>query len=90
VPTICFCSRGRPTFRARCLLLADRNTSAFIASVTSPEPALVHGGAYCVAEKVNSAAKLYLVVESVRPDTQHAPSSAAPPHPDGAGGGLWA
>ncbi len=27
----------------------------------------------CVAGKVNSADKLYLVIESVRPDTKHAP-----------------
>ena len=30
------------------------------------------GVAYCVAGKVNSADKLYLVIESVLPDTQHA------------------
>ena len=28
--------------------------------------------AYCIAGKVNSADKLYLVIESVRPDTKHA------------------
>ena len=28
--------------------------------------------AYCIAGKVNSAGKLYLVIESVRPDTKHA------------------
>ena len=44
--------------------------------------------AYCVAGKVNSAGKLYLVVESVRPDTKHARSSNAPAHADGAGGCL--
>ena len=27
--------------------------------------------AYCIAGKVNSADKLYLVIESVRPDTKH-------------------
>jgi hypothetical protein len=28
--------------------------------------------AYCIAGKVNSTDKLYLVIESVRPDTKHA------------------
>ena len=40
--------------------------------------------AYCVAGKVNSADKLYLVIESVRPDTKHVRSSAVPAN--GAGG----
>jgi hypothetical protein len=40
--------------------------------------------AYCVAGKVNSADKLYLVIESVRPDTRHPRSSTVPVH--GAGG----
>ena len=40
--------------------------------------------AYCVAGKVNSAEKLYLVIESVRPDTRHSRSSTLPS--DGAGG----
>jgi hypothetical protein len=42
--------------------------------------------AYCVAGKVNSADKLYLVIESVRPDTRHPWSSTAPAPADGAGG----
>ncbi len=33
------------------------------------------GVAYCVGGKVNSAAKLYLVIESVRPDTKQGRSS---------------
>jgi len=44
--------------------------------------------AYCIAGKVNSADKLYLVIESVRPDTKHARSSNAPALVDGAGGLL--
>ena len=44
------------------------------------------GVAYCVAGKVNSADKLYLVIESVRPDTKHIRSSAVPAPADGAGG----
>ena len=41
---------------------------------------------YCVAGKVNSADKLYLVIESVRPDTKHAQSSIVLAPADGAGG----
>ena len=40
--------------------------------------------AYCIAGKVNSADKLYLVIESVRPDTRHSRSSTV--LSDGAGG----
>ena len=42
--------------------------------------------AYCIAGKVNSADKLYLVIESVRPDTRHPRFSNAPAPADGAGG----
>ena len=42
--------------------------------------------AYCVAGKVNSADRLYLVIETVRPDTKHARCSNVPAHVDGAGG----
>ena len=42
--------------------------------------------AYCVAGKVNSAAKLYLVIESVRPDTRNGRHSTVPVPADGAGG----
>jgi hypothetical protein len=44
------------------------------------------GVAYCVAGKVNSADKLYLVIESVRPDSKHGKSSTVPVPADGAGG----
>ena len=42
--------------------------------------------AYCVAGKVNSADKLYLVIESVRLDTKHSLASTVPVAADGAGG----
>jgi hypothetical protein len=42
--------------------------------------------AYCDAGNVNSADELYLVIESVRPDTKHHRDSSAPTHADGAGG----
>jgi hypothetical protein len=44
------------------------------------------GQYYCVSGKVNSADKLYLVVESVKPDTKHRVDSIAPVPADGAGG----
>jgi hypothetical protein len=42
--------------------------------------------AYCVAGKVNSADKLYLVIESVRLDTKRRRVSTVPAPVDGAGG----
>jgi hypothetical protein len=39
---------------------------------------------YCVSGKVNSADKLYLVIESIKPDTKHLWSSNTPPPADGA------
>ena len=41
---------------------------------------------YCVAGKVNSTDKLYLVIESVRLDTKYARSSTAPDPVDSVGG----
>jgi hypothetical protein len=46
--------------------------------------------AYCVAGKVNSAGKLYLVIESVRPDTKHGSHSTVPVPTEGAGGSTIA
>jgi hypothetical protein len=40
---------------------------------------------YCVAGKVNSVHTLYLVIESVKPDTKHERRSIAPVPADGAG-----
>ena len=42
--------------------------------------------AHCIAGKVNSAGRLYLVIESVRPDAKHAQCSNVPVPADGAGG----
>jgi hypothetical protein len=41
-----------------------------------------------VSGKVNSADKLYLVVESVKPDSKHSLPPNAPAPADGAGGSL--
>jgi len=45
---------------------------------------LAHQRFYCVFGKVNSADKIYLVIESAREDTKHAWPSTAPVPPDGA------
>ena len=47
---------------------------------------LTPGQYYCVFGKVNSADKLYLVVESVKPDTKYKLYSNALAPVDGAGG----
>ncbi len=44
------------------------------------------GQYYCVSGKVNSADRLYLVIESVKADTKHRRPSSAPVPADGAGG----
>jgi hypothetical protein len=44
------------------------------------------GKYYCVSGKVNSADKLYLVIESIKPDHRQGIASIAPVHADGAGG----
>jgi hypothetical protein len=43
------------------------------------------GSYYCVTGKVNSADKLYLVMESLKPDAKHNRSSMVPIPVDGAG-----
>src|SRR5438034_10519089 len=46
------------------------------------------GQYYCVSGKVNSADKLYLVIESVKMDTKHCRCSTTPAPAGGAGGWL--
>jgi hypothetical protein len=68
------------------LLLVDRDTRrVYRLHDFTKTHHLVPGQAYCVAGKVNSADKLYLVIESVRPDTKHARSSTVPVNAEGAG-----
>ena len=68
------------------LLLLDRDTQrVYRLHDFTKAHRFVPGQAYCVAGKVNSADKLYLVIESVRPDTKHARSSTVPARADGAG-----
>ncbi len=43
---------------------------------------------YCAFGKVDSADRLYLVIESVRPDTKNGGQSTLPARQDGAGGSV--
>jgi hypothetical protein len=68
------------------LLLLDRDTQrVYRLHDFTKTHHLVPGRAYCVAGKVNSADRFYLVIESVRPDTKHARPSTDPLPTDGAG-----
>jgi hypothetical protein len=69
------------------LLMQDRDTQRVYRLYDFSKAQLIRPGvAYCVAGKVNSADKLYLVIESVRPDTRHRRASTVPVPADGAGG----
>lgn len=68
-------------------LMRDRDTQRVYRLHDFSKSQLIRPGvAYCVAGKVNSADKLYLVIESVRLDTKHRRISIAPVPADGAGG----
>ena len=69
------------------LLMQDHDTKRVYRLYDFSKTKLIWPGvAYCVAGKVNSADKLYLVIESVRLDTKHRQVSTAPVPADGAGG----
>jgi hypothetical protein len=77
---------SRKEYRSCAVLLLDRDTQrVYRLHDFTKAHHLVPGQAYCVAGKVNSADKLYLVIESVKPDTKHARCSTAPVPTDGAG-----
>jgi len=68
-------------------LLQDRDTQRVYRLYDFTKAQLIQPSvAYCVAGKVNSADRLYLVIDSVRPDTKHTRSSTVPAPADGAGG----
>ena len=70
-------------------LLQDRDTQRVYRLYDFSKAQLIQPNvAYCVAGKVNSADRLYLVIDSVRPDTKHTRSSTVPAPADGAGGCL--
>ena len=74
-----------PTYAV--FLLQDRDTQRVYRLYDFSKAQLIRPGvAYCVAGKVNSADKLYLVIESVRLDTKPRRVSTAPVSADGAGG----
>jgi len=67
-------------------LLQDRDTQRVYRLHDFTKAQLIQPNvAYCVAGKVNSGERLYLVIDSVRPDTKHARSSIDPTPADGAG-----
>jgi hypothetical protein len=69
------------------LLMQDRDTCRVYRLYDFSKAQLIRPKvAYCVAGKVNSADKLYLVIESVRPDTKRRRTSTVPAPADGAGG----
>jgi hypothetical protein len=68
-------------------LMQDRDTQRVYRLYDFSKAQLIRSDvAYCVAGKVNSADKLYLVIESVRLDTKRRRVSTAPVAVDGAGG----
>ena len=75
----------RPTCAV--FLMQDRDTQRVYRLYDFTKAQLIRPGqAYCVAGKVNSADKLYLVLESVRLDAKHSLHSNAHAPADGAGG----
>jgi hypothetical protein len=69
------------------LLMRDRDTQRVYRLYDFSKAQLIRPDvAYCVAGKVNSADKLYLVIESVRLDTKRRRVSTALAPADGAGG----
>ncbi len=72
-------------------LMRDRDTQRVYRLYDFTKAQLIRPGvAYCVAGKVNSADRLYLVIESVRPDKRHSRCFTAPAPVDGAGGSPMA
>jgi len=69
------------------LLMRDRDTQRVYRLYDFSKAQLIRPDvAYCVAGKVNSADKLYLVIKSVRLDTKQRRPSIARVPVDGAGG----
>ena len=76
---------GYPSYAV--LLMRDRDTQRVYRLYDFSKAQLIRPDvAYCVAGKVNSTDKLYLVIESVRLDTKRLRSSTDHAPADGAGG----
>ena len=70
-------------------LMQDRDTRRVYRLSDFSKAQLIRPGvAYCIAGKVNSAGKLYLVIESAPPDTKQPGHSTIPVPVDGAGGSV--
>ncbi len=68
-------------------LMQDRDTQRVYRLYDFSKAQLIRPDqAYCVAGKVNHADRLYLVIESVRPDTKHTRVSTPHAPADGAAG----
>lgn len=68
-------------------LLQDRDTQRVYRLYDFTKALLIQPRvAYCIAGKVNSADRLYLVIDSVRVDTKHRRDSSSPIPVHGAGG----
>jgi hypothetical protein len=68
-------------------LLQDRDTQRVYRLYDFTKAQLIQPNvAYCIAGNVNSADRLFLVIDSVRPDTKHARRSTVPTPAVGAGG----
>jgi len=65
-------------------LMQDDSTAGSTALRLHQSQTITSDHYYCVSGKVNSADKLYLVIESVKRDTQHSPIRSTP-GVDGAG-----
>jgi len=75
------------TRRCAVFLMQDRDTQSVYRLYDFTKALLIPPDkAHYRAGKVNSADRLYLVIESVRPDTEHLRDPNAPAHVDGAGG----
>jgi hypothetical protein len=68
-------------------LLRDLDTQRVYRLYDFSKAQLIRPGVvYCAAGKVNTADRLYLVIEAVRPDTKHVGFPRVPVAIDGAGG----
>jgi hypothetical protein len=68
-------------------LMRDRDTQRVYRLYDFSKAQLIRPDvAYCIAGKVNSADKLYLVIESARPDAKHRRDSTTHARAAGAGG----
>jgi len=77
------------TERERCVVFVMKDDStrrAYRLYDFTKSRIITPGKYYCVSGKVNSADKLYLVIESVKPDHKHDLAFHAPVRADGAGG----